>query len=326
MNKGIEIQQYIEKIDQARLGLYDCKEKPIIIGSYSGESNKVHFIKFGSKPFVLKINGVSGKDLEFFEREYHKLKALESFEVAPRAYIYDEDSLKNQSMILEMIEGKTLMGEKMGSYLEQILNSLNSMAEISPEILRNKKGFKRDIDSCWDYVHMFPFHAQRQIAEYADRVGEDDIYRLSRTATEKGVEKINEKREAFDNSQMGLVHTGLHPENIIYTPNGKIRFIDWEHSSVGDRAFEISSLLRSNDFSNKDIEKILNQYQGKTGDFRTRVDLYTDIFRVHEVLWHALRLDKTKKGELNLSENRTVNYYQELLEKHLQNLKNSNLI
>lgn len=326
MRQEKRVQQYVEGIDVRKLGLEETVENPIITGSYSGESNKIYFIRFGSNQFVLKLNGVGGKDPEFFEREYHKLNSLQEFKIAPLPYIYDENSLGNQSMILEMIGGETLRGKEVGPHLEQILASLNKMIEIPAEILRDRKGFKRDINSCWDYVHMFPAHAQRQLTEYLSRAGEDEIYKLSKKATGSGLKKIQEEKDSFVNSEMGLIHTGLHPENIVYTPAGQIRFIDWEHSSVGDGAFEISSLLRSNSFSEREIEIIFERYSGQTGDFRSRVKLYTDLFKVHEVLWHALRFDKAKKEELNLSQNKTADYYQNLLNRHLENLKNSDII
>ena len=320
------VQQYLEGINPVELGLVGSIGKPVITGSYSGESNRIYFVNFDSVPFVLKINGIHGKDREFFKREYHKLKSLEEFGIAPRAFIYDESSLENQSMILEMLEGKTLKGKRVSRHLEKILDSLNRMVEVPVDILRKRKGFKRDINDCWDYVHMFPTHAQRQLKEYSDCIGRDSMYELCRKASNSVERKIDSQKRVFSDSKMGLIHTGLHPENIVYTPDGEIRLIDWEHSSVGDRAFEISSLIRSNDFSEEEIERIFYTYQGQTGDFLPRVNLYTELFKVHEVLWHAIRYDKAKKGQLNLSEERDADYYKELLERHMENLNNSNLI
>jgi len=320
------VYEYLESIDVKQLGLEHCREKPIITGSYSGESNKIYFVRYGLVSFVLKINGVKDKDPEFFEREFYKLRSLEEFGIAPKAFIYDKSSLGSQSMILEMIEGETLKGKRSDSYLEQILFSLNKMAEIPTDVLKEREGFKRNINSCWEYVHLFPAHSQRQLAEYSNKIGEDQIYRLCRKASETVMKRIENEKDSFRDAQMGLIHTGLHPENMVYTPAGKIRFIDWEHSSIGDRAFEISSLLRSNNFSEESIERIFKEYRGQTGNFRSRVNLYTDLFKVHEVLWHALRLDKARKGELNLSQDKTESYYQEQLNKHLEILENSGLI
>lgn len=321
-----KVQQYLEGINPEKLGLVSYIGKPEIAGSYSGESNRIYFVNFDSVSFVLKINGISGKDPEFFKREYDKLRSLEEFEIAPRAFVYDEFSLENQSMILEMIEGETLKGKKVSKHLEQILTSLNRMVEVPADMLRRRKGFNRDINDCWDYVHMFPTHAQRQLKEYFDCIGRDSTYELCRQASCSVERKIDSQKRVFSDSKMGLIHTGLHPENIVYTLDGEIRFIDWEHSSVGDRAFEISSLIRSNDFSEEEIERIFYTYQGQTGDFLPRVNLYTELFKVHEVLWHALRYDKARKGQLNLSEERDADYYKELLERHIENLNNSNLI
>lgn len=189
----------------------------------------------------------------------------------------------------------------------------------------NPNKLKRDINNCWDYVHIFPKHAQRQLKEYSNRIGYDNIYELCKQASNNIEIKVDSQKGAFSDSERGLIHTGLHPENIVCTLDGQIRFIDWEHSGIGDSAFEISSLLRSNDFSKEEINKIFSRYQGQTGDFLYRVNLYTELFKVHEVLWHALRYDKARKSELNLSEERNAEYYKELLKGHIENLKNSNL-
>lgn len=321
-----KIKDYLKRINPSSLGLENMGDNPSITGSYSGESNKVYFFEWTKKPFVLKINGVEGKDSSFFKREFDKLKSLERYKIAPKAYIYDKDFLDSPSIILEMIPGNTLKDIGVNNHLEEIIGSLNEMVEIPSGELKNKNGFKRDINNCWEYVHMFPSHAEFQLKEYLMRIGQDNTYKLSKKASINCLKRIEQSKGIFEDSEMGLIHTGLHPENIILTPKGEIKLVDWEHSGIGDRAFEISSLLRSNNFSSEEIEKIYKEYMGQTGNFRERVQLYTDLFKVHEVLWHALRYDKSMKGEVNLSREKTQAYYQELLNKHLENLRNSNLV
>jgi len=79
-------------------------------------------------------------------------------------------------------------------------------------------------------------------------------------------------------------------------------------------------------FQKKKLKKYFACIEGKLEIFLPRVNLYTELFKVHEVLWHASRYDKARKGELNLSEERNADYYKELVEWHIENLKNSDLI
>jgi len=55
---------------------------------------------------------------------------------------------------------------------------------------------------------------------------------------------IGESLTLFDETELWLIHTGIHPKNIILSSNDTLHLIDWEHAGVGDRAFEISSLFR----------------------------------------------------------------------------------
>lgn len=325
MNIEDKIRLYAEQMNPNELGFKKIEDVKII-GDYSGESNHIYFIDINGIPFLFKINGISGKDPDFFEKEFHKLKSLEQYAIAPRAFIYDGSSFDNPFMILERIVGRTLKPKEVPLYLRQTNELLNKMVTISSKELKQKKGFKRDINSCFDFVQIFPKHASEQLKEYAIRFGKDETYKLVYEAHSKSLKYIEDKKHSFNDSEMGLIHTGLHPENIILTPEGNIKFIDWEHSGIGDLAFEISSFLRSNGLTRKQQRDFLNNYQGKTGEFAERIDLYTELFKVHEVLWHSIRYDKARKGELNLKANKTPEYYWNLFLKHTSALKDSKIL
>ncbi len=325
MNIEERITRYVSEINPERLDLIGTIKDLRVVGKFSGESNKVFFLEANNRHYLVKINGVGGKDRDFFRKEFVKLKALEPYSVAPRAFIYDESALGGQSMILERVEGRTLVSDEVPKYLNQIIIILNSLARVPIENLRENEGFRRNISGCFEYVQIFPQHALKQLEEYARRFGQDDTYRLVINANSNAFKLIERKKGSFDNSEMGLIHTGLHSENIVLNPEEGIRLIDWEHSGIGDRAFEVSSLFRSNNLSQEQQRRVYSEYTGKTEAFEERVGIYTEVFKVHEVLWHAIRYDKARNGQINLDAARTPKYYQDKLQSHIQRLRESEL-
>ena len=130
------ILKYVEQISPENLGLNGKIESVRLIGTGSGESNKVYFLSINEKPFLLKTNGVRGKDHEFFRKEFLKLKALEKYSIAPRAFVYDEIALDGQSMILEMIPGRTAKPEEIPIFLNLVslhVNTISTCLCLSPK-------------------------------------------------------------------------------------------------------------------------------------------------------------------------------------------------
>ena len=312
----------IKKYPGQALGLEDKIDNVDIIGTSSGESNFIFFVDINNLPYLIKINGVGGKDVSFFHAEYDKLKSLERYQIAPRAFVYDDASFTFPFMVLERYDGRTLKDTECDKRADELVSIINKLTEIPPHHIMNSKGFKRDIKSCREYVEIFPKYANSQLIEYERRIGRDETYNLVMKAHYNAKRLIGESLNLFDGAKLGLIHTGIHPKNIILSSNNTLRLIDWEHAGVGDRAFEISSLFRSNQLSQ---EKILDIYKGKTGLFERRVNLYTELFKVHGVLWHAIRVDKVRKGEIQLTRDKDESYYQSLLEVHVKNLHKSKL-
>jgi len=324
----ISEKQFIERIKKypARaLGLEDRIDNVTIVGTSSGESNFIFFVDINNLPYLIKINGVGGKDTSFFRAEYDKLKSLERYQIAPRAFVYDDASFTFPFMILERYDGRTLKDTECDERAGELVSILNKLTEIPSHHIINSKGFKRDIKNCREYVEIFPRHANSQLIEYERRIGRDKTYNLVIKSYYNARRLIGESLNLFDGTELGLIHTGIHPKNIILSSNNTLHLIDWEHAGVGDRAFEISSLFRSNQLSQETQEKILDMYKGKTGLFEQRVNLYTELFKVHEVLWHAIRIDKVRKGEIQLTRDKDESYYQSLLEVHIKNLHKSKL-
>lgn len=325
MNIENKILRYIEQINPGNLGMREKIESVEITGTDFGESNKIYFLRINEKLFLLKINGVGGKDRDFFRKEFLKLRALEPYSIAPKAFVYDEVALDDQCMMLEMIPGRTVKPEDIPIYLEQITATLNRMISIPTEELKKNEGFTRDINSCFEYAIMFPRHAIKQLTQYAARFGQDETYSLVKRAASGALKYVEERASVFEDSEMGLIHTGLHAGNIVITLESKLRLIDWEHSGVGDRAFEISSLFRSNVLSEEQQREVYSRYQVKTEGFEERVGIYSEIFKIHEVLWHAIRYDKARKSEIYLDDDKTPEYYFKLLGTHISRLRDSRL-
>ena len=320
--------QLIDKIKRyppELLGLEERIDNVDIIGVNSGESNFIFFVNINNLPYLVKINGISGKDTTFFRAEYDKLLSLKRYHVSPKAFVYDDTSFNFPFMVLERYKGRTPKIEECEEKASELVLILNRLAEIPPSDLNNSEGFKRDIKSCREYVEIFPRYANNQLIEYEKRIGRDETYNLVIKTQYNARRRIDESLDLFKGAELGLIHTGIHPKNLVLSPDNSLHLIDWEHAGIGDRAFEISSLFRSNTFSQEKREEILNAYIGKTGQFEQRINLYAELFKIHEVLWHAIRVDKSRKGEIQLTKEKDEKYYKSLLEKHVETLGNSDL-
>ncbi len=320
--------QLVKRIRQYQaqaLSLEDRINRIDIVGASSGESNLIFFVDINNLPYLVKINGVWGKEVSFFRSEYDKLRSLEKYHIAPRAFVYDDTSFTFPFMILKRYEGRTLRTDECEKKVGELVSILNKLTEIPSDQIINSEGFKRDIKSCREYVEILPRYASNQLIEYEKRIGRDATYGLVMKAHHNARRLIDKSLDLFQGTELGLIHTGIHPKNIILSPDNVLHLIDWEHAGIGDKAFEISSLFRSNQFSQETQEEILNSYLGKTGQFEQRVDLYTELFKIHEVLWHAIRVDKARKGEIQLTKEKNEEYYRDLLKKHIGTLSNSEL-
>ena len=56
----------MKKYPEQTLGLEDKIDNVNIVGTNSGESNFIFFVDINNLPYIIKINGIGGKDVSFF--------------------------------------------------------------------------------------------------------------------------------------------------------------------------------------------------------------------------------------------------------------------
>ena len=164
-------------------------------------------------------------------------------------------------------------------------------------------------------------YACEQVATYRLRCGDDDLARYVEHVIPCCRDYLYKNRDLFTDALLGLIHTGLHPENLIASSNGTLFVIDWEHANIGDRAFEIAGLTRRASLPIAAVMDIIERYRGSDARLLERSNVYAEIFKLHEVLWHAIRADMAERDELRVRGDKSAAYFTVKYQEKLQDLR-----
>lgn len=84
-----------------------------------------------------------------------------------------------------------------------------------------------------------------------------------------------------------LCHNDLIAANVLQTPQGGIRLIDWEYAAIGDPFFDLAVLVRHHELPDHLAEHLLSAYlEGKaSAEARQRLALQGDFYRCLLDLW-----------------------------------------
>jgi len=303
-----EVIEFVKACGPKSFGVNTFRMPMRVESVFSGESNRVYVVNIGHMRLAVKENGVATKDEDFFRNEFEKLRALEEWQVSPRPYIYNRFRGR-PVMVLQYIEGTPLTSETLGDHIDGIVRILNKMASVPLSYLRQYPCFRRTLIHCYDYARMIVEYATAQLDTYRTRCGDDDLSDYVKSTLPRCWDYLRGAQDCFADAPLGLIHTGLHPANLVSSDSGMLTAIDWEHANIGDRAFEISGLLRRAFLPEETVVAIIHQYTGADSCLLERSKVYTEIFKLHEVLWHAIRRSMAERGELQLGPNKTHSYF-----------------
>lgn len=112
-------------------------------------------------------------------------------------------------------------------------------------------------------------------AEQLVTAGMRRLYRLLGTQT-----------SLFGASRFSLLHHDLNPGNILWTPNGSARLIDW-NATFGDAADDVDYVVTNNHVTPQFRDTFFNAYANFTGrdDTVARVDAYTLKNQLDDLVW-----------------------------------------
>lgn len=284
------ILDYIKQLDPSKLGLGKPIGNIVITSQHAGHSRVTYFLEIDSNPFSLKTVALKGKrDKRYFQREYESMQFIKHLSIAPKVYLLETEKFQEPVILMETIPGRNPAENELESILDQIVSKINTLHSLDTTTLQQKDIFKNNYKTNYDFVQMLPDFAEKWMLELKRLTQNENIIDLLDGSIANARNYLAANKKLFSERTFSLLHSDCGKENIIIQPDGKVFFIDWESSIIGDRAFEIFHFLRKINF-NKNIEKkFLELYDHKDATLQERLDTYKTIFNVHETLWHAIR-------------------------------------
>jgi thiamine kinase-like enzyme len=311
------IREYWQRLDPEKFGLNGVKSVTARkLGL--GESNLNYLVTVDGRKFMVRINMDPSSPLKS-KREYDSLKLVEPLDIAPRALHFEPSRryLGEAFIILEYLEGTSL--DKCGEIDECIVTSLgrvvarlhNTNVENLRGELRKSRSSKLDI-----------------LREIRKRISYIET-RRRKYFEEKNLESILavpyeklEKLKFEEEPSYVLGHSDIAPQNVILS-EGDLKLVDWEDLGLIDPALEVAIIFDSFDFSDRQKELFLKEYEALRNDagLRKRISIYW-LFQLFDVfcwaIMHAYEIGEREMHEEFLREQdlrEHISYVQKMFHK-----------
>lgn len=305
-----KIERYLRGISPGLFGVLNT-DSVEIVKMIPGAYNLNYHVIVNHKGFILRINVEQQSGLcNQIEYEHNVLKFLESHNIAPKAYHFDNtrDHFDFDILIEEYLEGPHLSLEE-GQMLDvaELLVRLHSLPLGGMQFMM----WRDPLADTYDLVE------NDLIAYEARKTSEKKVIRLARKLLAKTKTLIHEHRLLFHPDS--LTHTDVVCDNFIKTFQG-LRLIDWEKPRVDDFTYDICCFLSEPSqlwcsqkvLKPKKREIFLETYSRLSGRKKDllleKVRVRLPLVSLHWILWGASKL-------CDLREHRTV---PELMQAHLE--------
>jgi aminoglycoside phosphotransferase (APT) family kinase protein/ubiquinone/menaquinone biosynthesis C-methylase UbiE len=176
-------------------------------------------------------------DEEITKREYLTLRALERVGYSvPKAYALEtnEKILGAPFIIMEEIEGKTmrdyvkyLSKKETFNFFEHFAETLVNLHELKFE--KAEIGFLETPKDEYDYAKKQALKEEEELLEYV----KDQDFEWATNWLENNAFKCPCK-------QFSLLHNDMNPKNFLITKTGRIVFLDWTWSEIGDALKDVA--------------------------------------------------------------------------------------
>lgn len=290
------ISDYFASLNPEKLGLKE-KGKPKITEGIEGDANINYIIGLGENQFFFRLNKSRS---DSFEKEFRKLKALEQYDVAPKAYIHGKEPFPAPFMVAELIPGYPLGKEEIDQNMPEIIKALNQVYEVPTDDLLRKEPFRTDFQTCRDYALDHLHLVEGQIKDHISNFGESQLSDAFTEMMHAFRARVEGNPEAYKEKALGLIHKNLRSRSMIKTPGGIIRFVNWENAEVGDRSVEINNLSKLCNFSPESNDLLTAHYKGINEDeFSGERSLFhLDLQTLSEALHYASGFRKAQESGL----------------------------
>ncbi len=224
-----------------------------------GYNNILFHIRYEGAEYACKL--FFADERRRAEREWAALKAVQAagFDLAPEPIAFaNAGPLPQPAIVCSWIQGATLAGQPPDAKLDVPMSSLISACALmhgtpaAPGLpflpaYHQPAGYAAYLDEARGFL--------AQVEAWAGGLGHDEpaalpawaadlpaLLPLLREALRMGDAAAAAASPAGDHSQAALVRIDGNLANVIRQPDGRLAFIDWEYSGVGDPAYDLAEL------------------------------------------------------------------------------------
>lgn len=226
-----------------KLDCWKQREHLLVAPLKGGMNNRNFLIHDGTKKYVAHFAPAIHKMFWLDrEREMRNYKIASSLKLSADVFRYYK---KYRLLIIDYLEGNILTKKK--------LRDPKTIKKIARALKKLHAG-PRFSGSIWQKDRAM--HYLRAVKHRKGWLPRDMASKMEKL---KGIEaKISPLRKSVP------CHLDLMLENIILTPDKKIKFIDWEYSSNGDYRYDLAMLSIQGEYGEKIDNFLIKEYDGKT--------------------------------------------------------------
>lgn len=234
----------------------------------TGYSNMVYKVSVNNKHYALRINGTQNKFLGLHYKDEIEIMTLASqYGLTPKVLPCEN---KTDYLITEFVEG-TLLGDK----------DL-SRPDILPKVVQLLKT-----------IHRLPYKGSRESTPFtlARRYlkGAEDLGLSYPAELHPFIAKMNQieaNRINDPDFMTSYCHNDAFAHNMILSPDGNLKILDWELSGRGDIWFDLATLSFSGGFNHATEQVMLELYFGSSDDekMKTLADIKF-VCMIREIGW-----------------------------------------
>jgi len=224
--------------------------------------------------------------------EFDKLEALEKYNLAPKAFKYDEYYLEEPFIITEKLSGNSLDKERLEEKLDLVLESISSLSKINLSELRKNACYGNGPRNCPNSALSYLQFLEEDTKILRGHFGNNGLIKFSNEFLNQAKMYVYRNPSTFRGPSLSLVHSLLHGRNIIVDDQNKVKFLNWANSSIGDKALEISRLIDLNNLSEKSANKAINYYSQSDHSFEERVKFYSQLSNLDWAIGNAIQYSR----------------------------------
>jgi len=171
----------------------------------------------------------------------------------------DPDALGMPFMMMDWVEGHSMMDDFLGTPVEKLGPHLEVFTRLFVELHR--------VDPALVFPGSSRFEDTSGYLEMALERTARDLYERGPPWLSPVIDWLDEHKRGISPGRFSVLHRDFHPGNIMVSPDGSHRVIDWGASSLGDFREDImwTVLLASAFWGRPFGETILEAYQSAVG-------------------------------------------------------------